>query len=131
MGIRYTSDVFEAITNLYIIVGDRLNGFNKDDKWYSPVEYFGNNYGSLNSGTGGTNMWLYATKEGSGDVNTFLKSIGMEECDSRIEADVFVKGLKSDLSPWDPYRGVDINTGAGGKYRYIRTRFWKQTGRVL
>ena len=39
-----------------------------------------------------------------------------------MQADNLVKGLNSSLGRWDQYNGVDINTGAGGPYRYIR--FW-------
>lgn len=64
-------------------------------------------------------MWLYATKEGTETV----KSISMVDSRDRMEGDDFVKGLNSSLGDWDNYRGIDINTGAGGKYRYLRYAF--------
>ena len=120
LGIKYSTNVHDAISDLYIMVGTRWGGdFTRDGLTFSPVNHYGNNYGSLNSNTGGKEMWLYATKEGK----KCLKQLSVVESEDRMEGDDLVRGIKSDMSLWDNYRGVDINTGAGGKYRYLRNVF--------
>ena len=119
LGVKYTDDICDAITGFYIVVDARPGSFTKDGLKYNAVTAFGNNNGSLNSNTGGRNMWLYATKEGTSCVNW----IDIVEDDNRMQADNLVKGLNSSLGRWDQYNGVDVNTGAGGSYRYIRIWF--------
>ena len=124
MGIKCTTNKYDAISDLYIMVGTRWCGdFTRDGLTFSPVNHYGNNDGSLNSNTGGKEMWLYATKEGK----KCLKRLFVVESDDRMEGDDLVRGIKSDMSAWDNYRGMDINTGAGGKYRYLRTAFFDVT----
>ena len=124
MGIKCTTNIYDAISDLYIMVGTRWCGdFTRDGLTFSPVNHYGNNDGSLNSNTGGKEMWLYATKEGK----KCLKQLSVVESDDRMEGDDLVRGIKSDMSLWDNYRGVDINTGAGGKYRYLRNVFFDVT----
>ena len=120
IGIKYSTNIYDAISAFYIVVDSRINGnFSKDGATFSPVSTFGNNYGSLNSDTGGTDMWLYATKDGKNAAT----SISIVEDKNRLVGEDLIKGLNSDLSNWDSYAGVDINTNAGGKYRYLRVVF--------
>ena len=117
LGVKGTTEVDNAISSFYILVGTCIVGdFTKDGVTYSMVPSYGDDYGSLNSGTGGKDMWLYFTKEGKAVV----ENIKVVNSYNRMEGDDLIKGLKSDMSNWDNYRGVDINTGAGGKYRYLR-----------
>ncbi len=117
LGVKGTTEVDNAISSFYILVGTCIVGdFTKDGVTYSMVPSYGDDYGSLNSGTGGKDMWLYFTKEGKAVV----ENIKVVNSYNRMEGDDLIKGLKSDMSNWDNYRGVDINTGAGGDYRYLR-----------
>ncbi len=120
IGIKYSTNIYDAISAFYIVVDSRINGnFSKDGATFSPVSTFGNNYGSLNSDTGGTDMWLYATKDGKNAAT----SISIVEDKNRLQGEALIKGLNRNLSNWDGYAGVDINTNAGGKYRYLRVVF--------
>ena len=64
-------------------------------------------------------MWLYATKDGKNAAT----SISIVEDKNRLQGEDLIKGLNRNLSNWDGYAGVDINTNAGGKYRYLRVVF--------
>ncbi|MGN1375610.1 MAG: hypothetical protein ACI4V5_03540 [Prevotella sp.] len=118
IGYKQTTTYSQAISNLYIIIGWHIGDFNYNGANYTAVSGFGNNQGSLNSNTGGKDMWLYYTKGGGA-----LTSLEVKSYDSRQQSDNFVYGLNAQLTPWDGYRGIDINTGAGGSYRYIQKNY--------
>ncbi len=116
IGYKQTTSNSQAITNLYIIVEWHIGDFTYGGASYTAVPYFGNNQGSLNSNTGGKNMWLYYTKAQNSNG---LKTLEVKSYDSRQQNNNFVYGLNANLGDWDGYRGVDINTNAGSSFRYI------------